>query len=73
MSAKAMAAKRRPRGGTHSGGMQCRGWATQLQAGVSDGGVERSTCCYLFDVSVQLTEAGLAAGPGMLNLYRSWI
>ncbi|KAK9797401.1 hypothetical protein WJX73_004607 [Symbiochloris irregularis] len=42
-----------------------RGWATQLQAGVADGGVERSSCCYLFDVSVQLTEAGLQAGPGM--------
>ena len=41
-----------------------RGWATQLQAGVADGGFERSSVVYLFDVSITLTEAGLHAAPG---------
>ena len=45
-------------------GLKARGWATQLSAGVGDGGFERSSATYLFDVSVTLTEAGLQAGPG---------
>ena len=43
---------------------QERGWATALCAGVTDGGYERNSVVYLFDVSITLTEAGLAAGPG---------
>ena len=43
---------------------QERGWATALSAGVTDGGYERNSVVYLFDVSITLTEAGLAAGPG---------
>lgn len=44
--------------------MQERSWATALCAGVTDGGYERNSVVYLFDVSITLTEAGLAAGPG---------
>lgn len=41
------------------------GWATgELTAGVMEGGFERSTAAYLFDVTITLTEAGLHAGPG---------
>ena len=45
-------------------GLKARGWATQLTAGVGDGGFERSSAAYLFDVSITLTEAGLQAGAG---------
>ena len=44
---------------------QERGWATALCAGVGEGGYERNTAVFLFDVNVTLTEAGLAAGPGL--------
>lgn len=41
-----------------------RGWATEIMAGIDDDGYSANTCCYLFSVSIQLTEAGLHAGPG---------
>ena len=44
--------------------LKARGWATSLTAGVGEGGFERSSAVYLFDVSITLTEAGLSAGPG---------
>lgn len=44
--------------------LQARGWATGLSAGVSEGGHERSSAAWLFDVSISLTDAGLAAAPG---------
>lgn len=40
--------------------LKARSWATELSAGVSD----QSSVCWLFEVSITLTEAGLAAGPG---------
>lgn len=43
---------------------QARGWATGLSAGVSEGGHERSSAAWLFDVAITLTNAGLAAAPG---------
>ena len=45
--------------------MQERGWATQLCAGVGEGGYERNSAVFLFDVNITLTEAGLAAGSGL--------
>ena len=42
--------------------LKARGWATELSAGVAD----QSSVCWLFEVSITLTEAGLAAGPGGL-------
>jgi secreted Zn-dependent insulinase-like peptidase len=44
--------------------MQARGWAIELCAGVDDDGYSANTAAYLFTVSIVLTEAGLAAGPG---------
>jgi len=43
---------------------QARGWATAVSAGVHEGGMERNSAAYVFDVSFTLTEAGLAAAPG---------
>lgn len=40
--------------------LKARGWATELCAGVSD----QSTATWLFDVTITLTEAGLAEGMG---------
>jgi secreted Zn-dependent insulinase-like peptidase len=40
--------------------LKARGWASELCAGVSD----QTSAGWLFDVSVTLTEAGLAAAPG---------
>ena len=44
--------------------LKARGWAVALSAGVPEGGYERNTALYLFDVTVTLTEAGLEAEPG---------
>lgn len=44
---------------------QARGWAIELCAGVDDDGYNANTAVYLFTVSIVLTEAGLAAGPGL--------
>lgn len=41
-----------------------RGWATELSAGVGEGGYDRSSVGFLFDVEVTLTEEGLHAAPG---------
>jgi len=40
------------------------GWASALSAGVSEGGFERNSAYYLFDVSITLTEPGLKAREG---------
>jgi len=36
-----------------------------LCAGVGEGGYERNSAVFLFDVNITLTEAGLAAGSGL--------
>lgn len=40
--------------------LKARGWGTELSAGVGD----QSSVAWLFEVSITLTEAGLAAGRG---------
>ena len=40
--------------------LKARGWASELSAGVS----EQSSVVWLFEITITLTEAGLAAGPG---------
>ena len=41
------------------------GWATGLSAGVGEAGMEHNFLLYsLFDVSITLTDSGLAAAPG---------
>lgn len=47
--------------------LKARGWATELFAGVPDGGSERNTGVFLFNVTVTLTEAGLKAHPGSFS------
>lgn len=47
--------------------LKARGWASELSAGVAD----QSSVCWLFEVSITLTEAGLAAGPGE-SCRRAW-
>ncbi|KAG1662577.1 hypothetical protein FOA52_003956 [Chlamydomonas sp. UWO 241] len=42
-----------------------RGWATDLCAGIDPDGHSQNTACHLFGITVTLTEAGLAAGPGL--------
>lgn len=37
-------------------GVQEKGWATKLAAGVSDGGHERSTAAWLFQNTITLTQ-----------------
>ena len=44
--------------------LKAKGWATGLAAGVSDSGFEKNTGLYLFDVTIELTEAGLKADNG---------
>eukprot|EP00208_Stichococcus_sp_RCC1054_P001535 CAMPEP_0206142388 /NCGR_PEP_ID=MMETSP1473-20131121/16665_1 /ASSEMBLY_ACC=CAM_ASM_001109 /TAXON_ID=1461547 /ORGANISM="Stichococcus sp, Strain RCC1054" /LENGTH=1083 /DNA_ID=CAMNT_0053537371 /DNA_START=256 /DNA_END=3510 /DNA_ORIENTATION=+ len=44
--------------------LKARGWATGLSAGVSDGGHERTSAAWLFDVHISLTDAGRAEAPG---------
>ena len=47
--------------------LKARGWATGLSAGVPEGGYERNTGLYLFDISITLTEPGLQAGAGIAS------
>jgi hypothetical protein len=44
--------------------LKARGWATDLVAGVEEDGYDCNSFVYLFGVTMTLTEAGLAAGPG---------
>jgi nardilysin len=41
------------------------GWANEVCAGVEEDGHSQNTCCYLFSITITLTEAGLEAGPGL--------
>ena len=36
-----------------------------------DGGLERNSAAYVFEVAITLTEAGLAAAPGALSCCRA--
>ncbi|KAF5827025.1 Metalloenzyme, LuxS/M16 peptidase-like protein [Dunaliella salina] len=45
--------------------LKAQGWATDLSAGVEGDGYSQNTGCYLFGVTITLTEAGLHAGPGL--------
>ena len=42
--------------------LKSRGWATALCAGCGDTGYERNSLTFMFEVSITLTEAGIAAG-----------
>ncbi|KAK9808961.1 hypothetical protein WJX72_007074 [[Myrmecia] bisecta] len=44
--------------------LKARGWALSVCAGINEGGHDRNSAVYVFDVIITLTEAGLNAGPG---------
>jgi hypothetical protein len=44
--------------------LKARGWATELVAGIEEDGYDCNSFAALFGVTMTLTEAGLAAGPG---------
>ena len=41
-------------------------WASGISAGVNEGGYERNSALFVFEVTITLTEAGLRAAPGAL-------
>eukprot|EP00884_Botryococcus_braunii_P020235 jgi/Botrbrau1/6896/Bobra.67_3s0015.1 len=41
-----------------------RGWANTLTAGVGENGYERNSAAFVMEITIGLTEAGLAASPG---------
>ncbi len=41
-----------------------RGWANTLSAGVGEGGYDRNSAAFVFEVSIGLTDNGLDAAPG---------
>ncbi len=43
-----------------------RRWASGISAGVAEGGYERNSALFVFEVTITLTEAGLRAAPGAL-------
>ncbi|KAK9915769.1 hypothetical protein WJX75_003936 [Coccomyxa subellipsoidea] len=44
--------------------LKAAGLASNLSAGVSESGYERNSALFVFDVTINLTEAGLRAAPG---------
>ena len=42
----------------------CDRWASAISAGVNEGGYERNTALFVFEVTITLTEAGLREAPG---------
>lgn len=47
--------------------LKAAGLASNLSAGVSESGYERNSALFVFDVTINLTEAGLRAAPGKLT------
>ncbi|GAX76258.1 hypothetical protein CEUSTIGMA_g3702.t1 [Chlamydomonas eustigma] len=45
--------------------LKALGWATEVVAGVEEDGHSQNTACFLFGITLTLTDAGLDAGPGM--------
>ena len=44
--------------------LKAKGWASELSAGVGESGYDRNTAAYVFEVHMNLTQAGLEAAPG---------
>lgn len=53
--------------------LKAAGWASAISAGVNEGGYERNTALFVFEVSITLTDAGLAAAPGLQLLQRVFL
>jgi nardilysin len=45
--------------------LKAAGWASAISAGINDSGYERNTALFVFEVTMTLTDAGLAAAPGL--------
>ena len=44
--------------------LKAKGWASELSAGVGESGYDRNTAAYVFEVHINLTQAGFEASPG---------
>ena len=44
--------------------LKAKGWASELSAGVGESGYDRNTAAYVFEVHMNLTQAGFDAAPG---------
>lgn len=44
--------------------LKAKGWASELNAGVGESGYDRNTAAYVFEVHINLTQAGFEASPG---------
>ena len=51
--------------------LKSKGLATGLSAGVSDSGFEKNTGLYLFDIQIELAEAGLNEQDGNFTSHTS--
>lgn len=47
--------------------LKAKGWASELSAGVGESGYDRNTAAYVFEVHMNLTQAGFDASPGALQ------
>lgn len=46
--------------------LKAKGWASELSAGVGESGYDRNTAAYVFEVHMNLTQAGFDTSPGTL-------
>ncbi|KAL3144870.1 hypothetical protein ABBQ38_001970 [Trebouxia sp. C0009 RCD-2024] len=44
--------------------LKAKGWASELSAGVGESGYDRNTAAYVFEVHMNLTQAGFDTSPG---------
>lgn len=56
--------------------LKAKGWASELSAGVGESGYDRNTAAYVFEVHINLSQAGFEASPGAhpckLAVGRGW-
>lgn len=53
--------------------LKINGWATDLSAGIGDGGFERSSTGYMFNVTIYLTDSGLEKVEEVVGLLYQYV
>ncbi|KAJ7532538.1 hypothetical protein O6H91_13G008200 [Diphasiastrum complanatum] len=53
--------------------LKAKGWASGLSAGIGDGGFERNTAAYMFNVSIDLTVLGLSKVFDVIGLLHQYL
>ncbi|GAQ85219.1 Insulinase (Peptidase family M16) family protein [Klebsormidium nitens] len=53
--------------------LKAKGWATGLSAGVGDGGLDRSTACYMFEAHIWLSVLGLEKVYDVIGLLYQYV